>query len=139
MTPADIALILTALVGGGALYKMIESIALTVINKGKSAREEFRGEIARLEAKLKEQEHKIEKLQEEIERQKNEKGAFQEKNIQLLANIQRLELVIETKDYQIGVLEDRIRRLRLVVRCSNTDNCPLLDEDKQDEEEDKGE
>lgn len=137
MTPADIALILTALVGGGALYKMIESIALTILNKGKSAREEFREEIARLEAKLKEQEHKIEKLQEEVERQKSENDVYRERNIQLLANIQRLELVIETKDYQISVLEDRVKRLRLAVKCSNTDNCPLLDEDK--EEEDKGE
>ena len=132
MAPEDIALILTALVGGGALYKMIEGLALIIANKGKSAREEFRDEITRLEAKLREQEHKIEKLQEEIDRQKDENNIYREKNLQLMATIQHLELIIERKDHRIETLENRARLLKLA-QCSHIETCPLVEEGEEKE------
>lgn len=126
MAPSDFALILTALIGGGALYKMLESVLVAFISRKKTVWEELREEITRLQEKIRDQDTRIEKLQTDIDRKNTVIDSYREKNLQLLAQVQRLEHQITVKDHAILALEDRVKRLKLAVRCSHSDECPAL-------------
>lgn len=126
MAASELAILLSAIVGGGALYKMIEAIVLTIINKGKTTREELREEIARLEAKIREQEIKIEHLQDEIDEQLSEKNEQLTRNIELLSEVSRLGLMIDERNHRIMLLEEQIETLRNAIKCQYADACPLL-------------
>lgn len=135
MTPTDLALILTALLGGGALYKMLESVTVAFISRKKTVWEELREEIGRLQDKIRDQDVRMEKMQADIDRKNTVIDAYREKNIQLLSQIQHLEHQITVKDHAIGALEDRVKRLRLAVRCSHVEECHYVAEQLEKDEE----
>jgi predicted RNase H-like nuclease (RuvC/YqgF family) len=135
MSPAEWATILAAIFGGGALYKTLESIALTLINKGKTVRDELREEIARLERKIDDQDDEIRQLKLEIAAKITAIDEWREKYYRLQRHTQSMEVSVEAKDYTIRVLEERITRLRRAVNCEYADNCPLLREARPAQED----
>lgn len=91
--------IILALFGGGALLKFVEFLISLIANGGKSVRQELREEIARLQKE-------IDKLKEELAERDSKLNDFREERLLLLAKIQRLEIIIETKDMIIRNLQN---------------------------------
>jgi chromosome segregation ATPase len=59
--------LLIAVVGGGAIFQFLSTLVTLVFNRGKSLRDELRGEIARLDGQITRLGQHIDRLEAEIE------------------------------------------------------------------------
>lgn len=130
--------ILVALIGGGALWKFLEAVVLPLFNKGKTLRDELRGEIARLEAHITALENKVDTLEAEVETWKSRVDEWRAKYFATLQEYQMCQVASAAKDRTIEDLKLVIDRLRGAVRCPFAENCPLLTQEKEKDENGTG-
>lgn len=101
MDAQTITQVVVALLGGGALVKLLEWWT----NRGKSLRDELRQEIARLENRINHLEEELSKWQERVDEWKS-------KYYSLLREYQLLEVAAAAKDHIITALERELKLLR---------------------------
>lgn len=82
--------LVVALVGGGAIFKVVEKLLGVYFGSGRSLRDELRGEIARLDGLVKGLEEKVDHLEAEVESWKKVVDEWRVKYYTLLAKYIRV-------------------------------------------------
>jgi predicted RNase H-like nuclease (RuvC/YqgF family) len=127
MTIDQILTLLLYLIGGGAFWKMIESVTVTLLNKGKGRMEQMNDRVSELEKDIISLKGIIKELEAKNTVLNDLYYDYRDKYSMLMVHTERLTITIEERNLTITQLEHQIKALRDIIECDHADVCPFIE------------
>lgn len=125
MTNDQVIQLLIAVIGGGAMWETLKSVIITILNKGKTLREEMKERISELDKEIIVLRNEVRSMKVENDQLREKYEEYREKYALLRIHAQKLELSIEERGMTIAQLERKNNELVLAASCEHVDSCPF--------------
>ena len=114
-------------IGGGAFWKMVESIWIATLNKGKSRIEQMGDRVSELEKDIISLKGIIKELEAKNTVLNDLYYDYRDKYSMLMVHSERLTITIEERNLTITQLENQIKALKDIIECDHVDVCPFIE------------